>query len=330
MAEPSYPTTRVLALLELLESHGRLSGPELARRLGVGERTVRRYMTLLDEIGIPVEAERGRNGSYHLRPGYKIPPLMFTEDEALALVVSLMAAKRQGVAGPPDDAERALAKVERVLPDHLRARMDAVQQAVTLARPRRGAQPEGAILTALSEAMRQCRSIRLRYRSSTGEQTARTVDIYGLVALEDVWYAAGYDHLRAEMRTFRIDRIRTALLREDIFTPPEHFDALAYVEHALASTPGAWRTEILLETTLEEAQRLVPAIHATLEPTAHGIVARGYAKDRNDLALLAHTLAGMRTPLIVLQPPELREELSALATYTASLAEREPPASGPV
>jgi len=96
MTQPSYPTTRVLALLELLQTYGRVSGPELSRRLGVGERTVRRYMTLLADLGIPVEAGRGRVGGYRLRPGYKLPPLMFSEDEALALVLGLLSRPAYG------------------------------------------------------------------------------------------------------------------------------------------------------------------------------------------------------------------------------------------
>ncbi len=99
MTQPSYPTTRVLALLELLQTYGRLSGPDLSRRLGVGERTVRRYMVLLSDLGIPVEAVRGRAGGYRLRPGYKLPPLMFSEDEALALVLGLLVVRQSGLAG---------------------------------------------------------------------------------------------------------------------------------------------------------------------------------------------------------------------------------------
>src|SRR5215469_8533504 len=107
VSQPSYPTTRILALLELLQTYGRLSGPELSGRLGVGERTVRRYMTLLADIGIPVEGGRGRHGGYRLRPGYKLPPVMFSEDEALALVLGLILVRQVGLAGTPADVEGA-------------------------------------------------------------------------------------------------------------------------------------------------------------------------------------------------------------------------------
>src|SRR2546426_7974055 len=127
-----FPTTRVLTVLELLQSHQRLSGPDIAERLEVNPRTVRRYITMLQDLGIPVEAERGRYGTYRLRPGFKLPPLMFTEDEALALTLGLMAARRLGLAAAAPAVEGALAKVERVMPDTLRERIQAVQETLVI------------------------------------------------------------------------------------------------------------------------------------------------------------------------------------------------------
>src|SRR3954462_12812019 len=142
-----HPTTRVLTVLELLQAHESISGPNLAARLEVNIRTVRHYITLLQDLGIPIEAERGRQGGYRLRPGFKLPPLMFTEDEALALTLGLLAARRLGLAGggaaraggaPPGGAvaapavEGALAKVERVMPDALRARVQALQETLVI------------------------------------------------------------------------------------------------------------------------------------------------------------------------------------------------------
>src|SRR3712207_2698876 len=147
-----HPTTRVLTVLELLQAHGRLSGPELAARLEVDLRTVRRYVTMLQDLGIPVEGERGRYGGYRLRPGYKLPPLMFSDDEALAVTMGLLAARRLGLAATAPAVEGALAKVERVLPPALRGRVAAVQQAlVTDLPPARDVPASGTVLT-LSEA----------------------------------------------------------------------------------------------------------------------------------------------------------------------------------
>ena len=173
----------------------------------------------------------------------------------------------------------------------------------------------------LSEAAHRRRRVRLRYRAARGEETTREVDVYGVVCREGTWYAVGYDHLRADLRTFRVDRVLDVRMRDETFTPPVDFDALAHLEHALATMPGALAVEVLLETTLEEARRLMPAAYGTLEETPHGVLVRGQAQDR-DLGELARILAGMGCPLIVLHPPELRDELRALALHAAWLAER--------
>jgi len=322
MTQPSYPTTRVLALLELLQTHGRMSGPELSRRLGVGERTVRRYMILLAELGIPVETTRGRYGSYRLRPGYKLPPLMFSEDEALALVLGLLTVRQSGLGGTPADAAGALSKVERVMPDALRARVRAVQEAVVFTGAMYDTQPTSALIGTLSEAAHRRLRVRLRYRTARGGETAREVDVYGVVCREGVWYAVGYDHLRSDLRTFRVDRVREAQLRDERFTPPAEFDALASVERAIATMPGALAVEVLLETTLPEARRLIPAVAAALEETPQGVLVRGQVQDARELTAVAHHLAGLGCALRVLQPPELRDELRALALHAAWLAER--------
>ena len=122
-----HPTTRVLTVLELLQAHHRMTGPELAERLEVDVRTMRRYVTMLQDLGIPVEAERGRYGGYMLRPGFKLPPLMFTEDEALALTLGLLSARKLMLAPAVPAIEGALAKVERVLPEAVQAPVQAIQ-----------------------------------------------------------------------------------------------------------------------------------------------------------------------------------------------------------
>src|SRR5262245_13611611 len=126
-----HPTTRVLTILELLQARGKLSGAELAARLEVDRRTVRRYIMMLQDLGIPVEATRGTAGGYRLRRGFKLPPLMLSDNEALAITLSLMAARRQNIPADPHTIEGALAKIERVLPDELRVRLQAVQSSVS-------------------------------------------------------------------------------------------------------------------------------------------------------------------------------------------------------
>src|SRR6266705_3466447 len=123
-----FPTTRVLTVLELLQSRAKMSGPELAERLEVDTRTVRRYITMLQDLGIPVEAGRGRYGAYRLRPGFKLPPMMFTDEAPLAPTLRLLAARKMGLASAAPAVEGALAKIERVLPKSLSQNVQAIQE----------------------------------------------------------------------------------------------------------------------------------------------------------------------------------------------------------
>jgi biotin operon repressor len=159
-----HPTTRVLALLELLQTHGRMSGAELAPRLGVDRRTLRRYVGKLEDIGIPITAERGRAGGYALMPGFKLPPMMFTEDETLALSLGLLAARGLGLAEAAPAVASAQAKLERVMPDGLKRRVRAVDDTVRLDAARTIAPADNQALVALTNAAQACRRVVLRYR----------------------------------------------------------------------------------------------------------------------------------------------------------------------
>src|SRR5690349_8954222 len=216
-----FPTTRVLTILELLQSRQQLSGPELAERLEVNPRTVRRYITMLQDLGIPVEAERGRGGGYRLRPGFKLPPLMFTEDEALALTLGLLAARRLGLAAAAPAVEGALAKVERVMPDTLRARMEAVQQTLVIDGAAFYAAPAGGLVLLFSSAVQQRRRLHMRYRAVSDRETDRDLDPYGVVFYDGRWFTVGHCHLREDLRIFRLDRVLRAELCDERFTRPD-------------------------------------------------------------------------------------------------------------
>ena len=169
------PTARVLTVLELLQTHGRLTGAALAGRLEVDIRTVRQYVETLRDLGIPVEAERGRYGAYLLRPGYKLPPLIFTEDEALALTLGLLLARRSGLATVAPAVEGALAKIERVLPEAARVRLRAVQETVIFSEGAHQTTPPTATLTVLSEAVQASRSVDLHYCAPDGLAVHRSL-----------------------------------------------------------------------------------------------------------------------------------------------------------
>src|SRR5436190_20688884 len=220
------PTTRVLAVLELLQTHGRLSGAELARRLGVDRRTVRRYVAQLEEMGIPLPADRGRDGGYMLVAGFKLPPMMFNDDEALALAVGLLAARGLGLAEGSPAVASAQAKLERVMPATLKRRVRAVDETVSLDLSRPKAPGDNAALVTLSGAAQTQTRVRMSYRAAQRNETERDFDPYGLGYREGCWYVVGMCHLRHGLRSFRLDRVLSVQPRDVSFARPAAFDAL--------------------------------------------------------------------------------------------------------
>src|SRR5947208_13697123 len=202
-----HPTTRVLAVLELLQTHARISGAELAQRLEIDGRTLRRYIALLEEMGIPITAERGRYGGYALVPGFKLPPMMFTDDEALALSIGLLAARGLGLADAAPAVASAQAKLERVMPANVKRRVRAVDETVTLDLSRAVAPEDNAALIALSAAAQAQQRVHMHYRTTAREDTERDFDAYGLAYRGGRWYAVGMCHLRRDLRSFRLDRV---------------------------------------------------------------------------------------------------------------------------
>ena len=314
------PTTRLLALLELLQARGRMTGSEIAGRLEVGERSVRRYVERLREIGIPVEGERGRYGAYVLRPGFRLPPLMFTDEEALGLTLGLLAARRLGLSGVTPAVEGALAKVERVMPVALRERVRDLEETVTPAVAPPATPPTGEVVLKVASAVRGRKRIHLRYRSGHSEETEREVDPYGVVHREGFWYTFGYDHLRGGTRLFRLDRILDVEVLEAGFVRPAGLESQEGVLRTVANLPGDdWSVEVLLGTTLAEAREEVPPMTAALEEVEGGVILRC---STSDLGWMARVLSGLSCPFIVRRPAELREALRRHAAEISDLAGR--------
>ncbi|SCG73890.1 helix-turn-helix transcriptional regulator [Micromonospora coxensis] len=319
----SHPAGRVLGMLELLQSHHRLTGAELAARLGVDERTVRRYATTLADLGIPVTAERGRYGGYRLRPGYKLPPLMLTDDEAVAVLLGLLAADRLGLGTEEPATATALAKVRRVLPAPLAERLAAVREHLgfTLRETDPSTRPASGTLLALGAATRRRQRVTLDYRSHSGGASRRQLDPYGLVFHAGRWYVTGHDHLRDEVRVFRLDRIGGVTTGTQTFTPPADFDPVAQVTRSLAAVPYAHTVEVLLETDLATARRRVPPSVAELTEAPGGVLLRARAERLDGMAQL---LAGLGWPFTVHHPAALRDAVHAHATRLATWATRPP------
>jgi predicted DNA-binding transcriptional regulator YafY len=309
---------RLLTLLELLQVHRSLSGAEIARRLEISPRTVRRYMTGLQEMGIPVEAERGRAGGYHMRAGFRLPPLMFTNDEALVLVLGLLAAQRLGLTPQGPAVQGALAKLDRVLPASLRDRLRAAQETLDLglAPVAQGRADSETVLT-LSSAARDGTRLSVRYRSARGEETERLVDPYGVAFQSGQWYLVAWDHLRADLRTFRLDRLLTVETTRVTFERPVAFDLMAHMQRSLATVPYPWMATVRLRASLEEARRRVHPTVGTLQGEDGAVLQR---MGSDDLEWIARRLAGLGMDFSIVGPEELRQAVRREAARLAGCA----------
>ena len=305
-----------MTVLELLQSR-RMTGSELARRLEVDGRTVRRYVTMLQDMGIPVEGERGRYGAYRLRPGYKMPPLMFTDEEALGLSLGLLAARQLGLAGVAPAVEGALAKVERVMPEALSGRLRVLEQTVVLSVASPASLPEGEMVSGIAGAVGDRRRVWLRYRSARREETERVVDPYALLQRERRWHLFGWCHLRKGPRLFRLDRVLDVEMLEEVFERPAGLDGPEEILETLVNTLGSWEIEVLLETSMEYAREQVPRIVASLEQVEDGVLMRCSVESLDGMARF---LAGLFCPFVVRRPPELREALKEHASEITRLA----------
>ncbi len=313
-----HPTTRVLAVLALLQAHGRMSGAELAERLEVNVRTLRRYVIMLQDLGIPIEAERGRNGAYILSAGFKLPPMMFTNEEALALTVGLISTRHLNLADTDRAIESALAKLERVMPLELKGRVRALTETITLD-PKRSSYtpPSEVVLSTLSGAAQLRQRVHICYHPNKGEDTERDFDPYGLTYYQNRWYAVGYCHLRRDLRSFRLDRIKQVELLKAHFARPEAFDPLAYLMQAIAIMPRKYTFELLLKTDIDTAQREVFDVLGMLEAAGDGILLRGSVED---LDWLARQISIFSFDFVVREPAELKAEIRKHAAKLAHLA----------
>jgi predicted DNA-binding transcriptional regulator YafY len=300
------PTARLLTVLELLQSYKRISGTELARRLEVDGRTVRRYITMLQDMGIPVEAERGPHGSYQLRRGYKLPPLMFTDTEAIALTMGLLTIREYHFPVDVAAVEGALAKTERVMPEKLLHQARALQETIAFAVSPAPTNFQSNFVTILSSAAHQRQQVHLKYQAFSGQESERDFDPYGIVVNEGFWYTSGYCHKAQSLRTFRLDRILGLELNDASFERPADFDVLAHVHSSLAMMPGVTEVKVIMETTLERAKEYITPMMGTLEETDRGILFRRAAYQ---LDWIYHVLLSADFPVHIIQPEELKDML---------------------
>jgi predicted DNA-binding transcriptional regulator YafY len=310
------PTSRLLELLELLQARPLTTGREIAARLGIDARTVRRYIGVLQELGIPVEGQRGVGGGYRIRPGYRLPPLMLGDEEAVAVVLGLLATRGSSEDGS-DVVDGALAKINRVLPATLRRQVEALEETLAFTATR-SAPADAAAVLLLADAIRRRRRLRIAYRTFAGDESDRELSPHGLVVHRGRWYLAAHDHGRDDLRTFRVDRMRRAALADaSALPPPDGFDAVAYVTRSLASVPWKWEVEVLLDLPVDDAARRIPPTLAELVDGPDGTLLR---MRTDSLDWMATVLAGLGCGFTIRRPDELRASVGALAAQLSAAA----------
>ncbi|MFD0034598.1 helix-turn-helix transcriptional regulator [Streptomyces sp. NPDC127172] len=258
-------SSRTLRLLSLLQSHRHWSGLELADRLGVSERTLRRDVERLRELGYPVGATRGTDGGYQLAPGAVLPPLLLDDEEAVALAVGVGDAAQSGIVGMEEASLRALTKVVRVLPPRLRARVDALR-AVTLSAVASGPVVGAGVLTAVAQACRDEERLRFGYAARGSAPTEREVEPHRVVALGGRWYLVAYDLGRHDWRSFRLDRLTDPTVTGTRFRPrllPAE-DAVAFVQ-AAGGAPAPYTVVVLVHAPCARVRQVVGS-WGTVEP----------------------------------------------------------------
>ncbi|WP_199440906.1 helix-turn-helix transcriptional regulator [Umezawaea beigongshangensis] len=313
------PTARVLTLLELLQAGGVQTVASLADRLGVDERTVRRYVDHLLDLDVPVESVRGRYGGYRLVSGYRTPPIMLSDEEALAVLLGLIAGRRVGLATATGMAsETAAAKIRRVLPERLGRRLDTVLGSLTFTTPAaEPTAPESAVLLVLADAVSNHRPVSIRYTAADGRRSERTLHPYGLVAHSGRWYVTGADPAIGEDRTFRLDRIAGASPLPGSFEPPGELDPAQRVLTGLATAPHRHEVALRVRGSAEQIRtRLPPSVAVVTEAGDWSRVELRVER----LDWLPGVLASLDLPFVVERPDELRDLVLALADRLARSA----------
>jgi predicted DNA-binding transcriptional regulator YafY len=301
-------SSRTLRLLSLLQTHRYWPGAELAARLEVSGRTLRRDVDRLRELGYPVEAHRGVDGGYQLAAGAAMPPLVLDDEEAIALVVGLQAAAQGGVAGVAEASVRALAKVVPVMPPRLRRRVEALRTATVPASfPDGGPAVDPGVLTTVAQACRDAERLEFGYAAADGARTDRLVEPLRLVPLGRRWYLVAYDLHRHDWRSFRLDRLDGPRRTGARFRPRElpADDAAAFVRTRLRNLPTSYEAEVLVDAPAEVVRGRIGR-WASVEEAGEGCRVR---MSTDALDWVAFAVGSLGAAFTVVGPPELRAHL---------------------
>jgi predicted DNA-binding transcriptional regulator YafY len=316
-ADPS-PTARALRALEVLQSRSSTTADELARRLGVTERAARRYVAILREAGIDVQSSRGPHGGYRLGRGTRLPPVLFTADEALALAMAVLDG-HPAVHEPDDVVGTALGKVIRALPERVGRQAMALREHASAAPDRSSARPEPAITSALVDAIAGRRRVLLAYRGESGREWEAEVDPWAVVVRHGRWYLLCHSHRAEALRTYRIDRIRRVDRTAHGFRPPPGLDPVQALEDNLGSG-WAFATRVRFAAPPADVAPWIRGPMGRLEASGEGCVLVG--STRNPTMYASEWLAHLPFDFSVEGGPELRAEVASLAArFAAAVAD---------
>ena len=310
------PSMRVLTVLELLQTHGRMSGGELAARMEVSVRTVQRYVARLQDLGIPVASSRGPGGCYRLRPGFRLPPLMFGTEEAFAVALGLDALVFLGLSETAPAAAGVKAKLARVLPETVSEQVEALRAVLGLERPGWIAAADIALLIRLASAVHARKRVQLRYRAQGRAASERELEPYGLLQHSGRWFLGGYCLLRRDLRLFRVDRIEAVTVLSETFTRPADFEMAAFLRESIAFAPAPWQVEVWLDAPPETVRQRIGA-RAILEPEAGGSRLCCGVSNLDEFAV---SLLYLGCELEVKSPPELVRAFQTLAERAGRIA----------
>ncbi len=303
------PTARALLALELIQGTPGISAERLGQRLEVSDRAARRYVATLREAGIPVESTRGPYGGYRLGRGMRVPPLMFSETEALGLVMAVLDGHHPA-ADPEDPVGSALGKIVRVLPAPVAAQAEAVRRTAAPVPDRGAARPDPGTTAALVAAVGERRRTRVEYRTEAGSELDVEVDPWAVVVRHGRWYLLCLSHAAGAPRTYRVDRIRRVTPLPERFDAPADLDPVADLERHLGSG-WEYAVEVVLDAPYDRVRRRMPGAMGRFEPD--GDDRTRVVGSTSNPGMYAEWLAASPWPLRVVRGPELAQAVRETA-----------------
>jgi predicted DNA-binding transcriptional regulator YafY len=304
------PIMRVLTVLEILQARDHVSGAELAERLEVDLRTVQRYIVRLKDLHIPVEASRGVGGAYRLRPGFRLPPLLLTNEEAFALSLGLRALRQVGLSAFAPATEMALEKLGRVLPRPLAESVLTVEDVVAIEPGPWVVSTPVELLMRAAVAIRTAKRIRFTYESHSAAVSRRQIEPHGILHMDGRWYLIGHCLLRKDRRTFRLDRVRELEITKMSFRRPADFDARRFLVERMPFLQSDYQIDVWIDMPVAEALPLFAPWRMALEEQEMGTRLRC---GRDSLEMVAAMLLTVGRKIVVHHPPELRTTFRELA-----------------